>query len=75
MEPAQKSLTPYIPPESNEDRCPKCNTDFYASPIPYEYRWAYSSPYIFLRKIAIYSDEADRTTDYECPDCGHIWEA
>mgnify|MGYP002621890840 CR=1 FL=1 len=26
----------------------------------------------FSRRIALYSREVDRTTAYQCPDCGHV---
>ena len=41
--------------------------------IPEAQRESYGATH-FLRAIAIYSREQDRTVAWRCPDCGHEWE-
>jgi len=56
-----------------EDRCPSCGVDLTGDPIPEESRHFYGSHTHFSRRIGIYDFERDRTTHWECPDCGHVW--
>ena len=66
---------PYFTGVLSENLCPNCGTNFYAGPIPFEYRWAYGSPYTWNSRIAQYDPEEDRTVSYECPECSHVWPA
>jgi hypothetical protein len=66
---------PYIAAVNPDNRCPNCKTSLFGGHIPYEYREHYSPPYEWNRQIGFYDIEADRTISYECPDCGHTWEA
>lgn len=51
-------------------RCPKCDADFDAGPIPKEIRRHYAGDR-FWRVISV--QENDRHDHWECPDCGHKW--
>lgn len=53
------------------DRCPACDADFDAGPIPEEHRQHYSPPYRFSRRIGIVW--GDRVQVWRCPDCSHEW--
>lgn len=55
-------------------RCPKCNADLDAGPIPEEYHEHYKPPYRYSRLIGIYDYEKDRTVRWKCPDCEQEWE-
>ncbi len=54
--------------------CPKCNADMRGDPIPEKDRERFGNKTHFSRVIGIYSIERDRTTHWQCPDCGHEWE-
>lgn len=58
---------------NNPERCPKCDADFDAGPIPEHQREHYAPPYRFYRVISIYDQWADRHSHWRCPDCGHEW--
>lgn len=58
---------------TNEGFCPKCGTNLQGEPIPEESQKNYGATH-FGRQIAIYDRGTDRTTKWECPDCGHQWE-
>jgi desulfoferrodoxin (superoxide reductase-like protein) len=50
--------------------CPKCKADMQGAAIPEESRQHHSNATHFIRWIALYSRELDRTTHFRCPDCG-----
>lgn len=39
------------------------------------YGWTKESPVRFSRVEGIYDWDLDRTSQWKCPDCGHIWDA
>lgn len=53
--------------------CPSCRIDFRGKEIPPADRRSYGHETHFSRVIGIYSDEADATIAWKCPDCGHEW--
>lgn len=55
--------------------CPACKADLRGTEIPKRSRHAFGDRTHFLRVIAVYSRELDRTTHWKCPDCGHEWRA
>lgn len=58
------------------DNCPKCGVSFQGEPIPEKSRQdgSYGNSTHFSRVIGIYSRGMDRTTQWRCPDCGHVWD-
>lgn len=55
------------------EKCPSCDANFDAGPIPEEHRQHYSPPYRFSRVISVYDRDADRHGHWRCPDCSHEW--
>lgn len=58
----------------SDDICPSCKSNLQGKPIPEEYRHCYGKHTHFSRLIGIYSQETDRTTHWQCPDCGYTWD-
>ena len=51
-------------------KCPKCNADWDAGPIPEKDREYYSPPYRFSRLIGLeFPGKYDGVWEYACPDC------
>jgi len=55
------------------NKCPACNANLQGEPIPEKSREHFGNATHFSRVIGIYDTRRDRTTDWQCPDCGHRW--
>lgn len=55
-------------------QCPNCKADLTAGAIPEAIKEHYGGKVSFTRCISIYDIELDKTTSWECPDCGYEWE-
>jgi predicted Zn-ribbon and HTH transcriptional regulator len=52
-----------------ENKCPKCNSDWTDGLIPEKDRHLFGNKKNFSRLISIYDHDRDRTVAFECPDC------
>jgi len=55
------------------DLCPFCGVSLTGTPIPEKDRPSFGGRSHFTRKIGIYDTAADRTIEWECPDCKKRW--
>lgn len=56
------------------DQCPHCKADLVGEPIPLPLLHNYGGSTHYMRTIAIYDRDRDRTVAWKCPDCGYEWE-
>src|SRR5688572_19903865 len=55
-------------PQGPPDKCPHCGANLVGDEIPENRRHMFGGSTHYSRVMAI--DDRDRTTHYECPDCG-----
>lgn len=59
--------------KDNLEYCPNCNSNLQGKEIPKEHRENYGATH-FSRKIGRTDVISDRTVEFMCPDCKHMWD-
>ena len=55
------------------DECPACHADLHGEEIEPRSQPLFGGAKYFSLAIGIYSREEDRTTQWRCPYCEHVW--